>query len=229
MASATEPTWRDTVKRVAGIAAVLALAAVVAGSDTLHAFVYKLILSAEPVIAAHPWWGALIFSLLAAVSAMLAFFSSAILVPLAIDVWGQGATIGLLWVGWWLGGLGGYAVGRWLGRPLIQAMTGGERLNRYQTISRQAPFHMILLFQLALPSEVPGYVLGTLRYRLATYLLALALAELPYALGTVYLGEFFLERRIALFLLVGTVGLAFAAACFHYLHQVLRQRESSAS
>ncbi len=57
-----------------------------------------------------------------------------------------------------------------------------------------------------MPSEIPGYVLGTLRYRFWLYLAALAIAELPYALGTVYLGASFLERESVTLILVGVVG-----------------------
>jgi uncharacterized membrane protein YdjX (TVP38/TMEM64 family) len=75
-------------------------------------------------------------------------------------------------------------------------------------IPRDAPFGLILLFQTALPSEVPGYLLGLARYPFRKYLLALAISELPYAVATIYLGEGLIERRM--FLLIGT-GVAMAA------------------
>jgi uncharacterized membrane protein YdjX (TVP38/TMEM64 family) len=61
----------------------------------------------------------------------------------------------------------------------------------------------VLLFQLALPSEIPGYVLGLVKYNFARYCLSLGLAELPYALLTVYLGASFLERRGGVVLGIG--------------------------
>ena len=76
-----------------------------------------------------------------------------------------------------------------------------------ESLGRHTRFRHILLFQLTVPSEIPGYVLGTLRYRFAAYLAALALAELPYAIGTVYLGSIFLQRQ-ALPLVLMRIGIA---------------------
>jgi uncharacterized membrane protein YdjX (TVP38/TMEM64 family) len=60
---------------------------------------------------------------------------------------------------------------------------------------------------MAMPSEVPGHLLGLLRYRFALYLVALGVTEAPYAAATVYLGESFLERRPgALLLIAAAVG-----------------------
>ena len=66
-----------------------------------------------------------------------------------------------------------------------------------------APLALIVLLQLALPSEILGYVLRLLRYPFARYAVALAMAELPYVLATVYLGESFVAGRSGLIVLVG--------------------------
>jgi uncharacterized membrane protein YdjX (TVP38/TMEM64 family) len=84
---------------------------------------------------------------------------------------------------------------------------------------------MVLLLQLALPTEVPGYLLGTLRYRFGLYVLALALAELPYVLGTVYLGDLYLKRQDVRLLLIGGLGIALVAGSFHLLQRVLQNRD----
>jgi uncharacterized membrane protein YdjX (TVP38/TMEM64 family) len=69
----------------------------------------------------------------------------------------------------------------------------------------------ILLVQLALPSDVVGYVFGIARCRPAIFLGALALAEIPYALGAVYLGLSFLERNLLSLVALGTMGAALSA------------------
>jgi uncharacterized membrane protein YdjX (TVP38/TMEM64 family) len=89
-------------------------------------------------------------------------------------------------------------------------------------LGRHARFIHILLFQAALPSEVPGYVLGTLRYRFSLFLLALAIVELPYALGTVYLGTRFLERDIVLLILIGFGGVMVATFAYHLYRRLGR-------
>ena len=95
-------------------------------------------------------------------------------------------------------------------------------LERYEArISRGSSFGLVLLFQLAVPSEIPGYVLGLARYGLRRYLLVLALAELPYAVGTVYLGSSLLARRSSMLLLLGALGILFSAWALRTLRRRL--------
>jgi uncharacterized membrane protein YdjX (TVP38/TMEM64 family) len=177
---------------------------------------------AEPVIAEHPLWGALLFLLLSALSAMLAFFSSAVLVPVAIHAWGKLACMFLLWLGWILGGACAYGIARFWGRPVVRRLTSSKGLARYEErISRHTPFGLVLLFQLAVPSEIPGYVLGLARYGLRRYLLILALAELPYAVGTAWLGESLLEQRTVLLVGLGALAIFFSAWALHVLRRRL--------
>lgn len=177
---------------------------------------------AAGIIAAHPLAGALLFVLLSALSAMLAFVSSAVLVPSALLAWGSTPTLLLLWAGWILGGLAAYGLARSLGRPLAARLASAGTLERYeQRLSRHSSFGLVVLFQLALPSEIPGYVLGLARYPPGRYLAAVALAELPYALGTVYLGHELLEGNALLLLGLGAGGLALSLGAFRRLHQRL--------
>jgi uncharacterized membrane protein YdjX (TVP38/TMEM64 family) len=61
---------------------------------------------------------------------------------------------------------------------------------------------------MALPSDVSGYFFGLLGYRARVYLGALALAEMPYALGTVFLGSAFMRRQYGLLLAASAVAIA---------------------
>lgn len=176
----------------------------------------RLLSTTNAIIDAHPVGGVSLFVLLSALSAMLAFFSTAVFVPIAIHAWGEYLSIFLLWAGWLLGGIGSYGVGRFLGRPMVRTLTSGNTLARFEhRISNRAPFALVLLFQLALPSEVPGYLLGLLKYKFLKYVLALGIGELPYAVGTVYLGVSFVERRTAALLGLGVAGVLLIAWAFH--------------
>jgi uncharacterized membrane protein YdjX (TVP38/TMEM64 family) len=86
---------------------------------------------------------------------------------------------------------------------------------------------LVLLLQLALPSEIPGYLLGLLRYRFWRYIAALALAELPYALATVYIGASFIERRTYALVAVGIAVAAFAGWALHTLHRRISERNEA--
>lgn len=175
---------------------LIALVGLIAASDALHARSREVIEICQAIIADFPTLGMVLFVLLAIASAMLAFFSSAILVPVGIATWGVTACFLLLWAGWFLGGVTSYVVGRYLGRVVVERMIGTERLESFELrVNRNTRFVHIVLFQAMLPSEIPGYVLGGIRYGFAPFAIALAIVELPYALGTIYIGESFLEQR----------------------------------
>ncbi|HEX5718003.1 MAG TPA: VTT domain-containing protein, partial [Thermoanaerobaculia bacterium] len=178
--------------------------------DDLHEALVGVLDASSKLIAERPVLGAALFVVLSALSAMLAFMSSAVLVPVALYAWGKTVCAILLWLGWILGGAAAYNLGRWLGRPVVRWLLPTETLDRYEDrLSKETPFGLIVLLQLAMPSEVPGYLLGLVRYPFWRYLLALALVELPYAVGTVYLGASFLDRRLALLLALGAAGAVF--------------------
>jgi uncharacterized membrane protein YdjX (TVP38/TMEM64 family) len=216
------PKAASAWKRAIAIALVCTGLALLASSDALYSFVLRSVDLAESVIVAHPIWGISLFIILSALSAMLAFFSTAVITPVAVRTWGEPLSIVFLWAGWMIGGLCAYSVGRLLGRPVVRYITSPGALERFeQRISTRAPFGLVLLFQIALPSEVPGYVLGLVRYTFAKYLLVLAIAEIPFAVGTVYLGASFLERRTVLLIAIGITGALFCGWAFHALQKRL--------
>jgi uncharacterized membrane protein YdjX (TVP38/TMEM64 family) len=212
-------------QRTLMLAALVAGLAVVASSAQLHGWLVGFLPEAEALIRNRPVLGVTVFVLFAAASAMLAFVSSALIVPVGVYVWGKGISTMLLLFGWILGGIVAYAVGRYLGRPAVKAITSNPLLDRYaDRVSVKAPFGLVLLFQAALPSEVPGYVLGLIRYSFWKYLGALSLTELPYSVATIYLGAGFVERRITLLIVVGALMVGFSAWALHTLHRRFREQ-----
>ncbi|MEW5848948.1 MAG: VTT domain-containing protein [Myxococcota bacterium] len=182
---------------------------------------------AKGIIQEHSLVGKLVFVTLAGLSAMLAFFSSAILVPVATAAWGKGTTMVLLWTGWILGGITAYSIGHQLGRAAVERMVSPKKLAYYEArVSAETRWWMFLLFQLAVPSEIPGYLAGIIRYRFLGYLAALGLGELPYALAAIYLGESFVERNVVEFALVLCAGVGFTAVAWRVLHRRLGGPES---
>jgi len=213
--------WHGAVWRRAAmlVLACLALAAITA-SGGLHASLLAVIAASRDLIVDYPVWGALLFVLLAGASAMLAFVSIAPLVPLAVYVWGAPFSLLLLWLGWILGGAVAYAIARYLGRPVVGWLTTRAPLHRIERLVHPGiPFHFILLFQLALPSEIPGYVLGLAGYPFARFILALALAELPYTVATVYLGVGFVNASAVMVLAIGLAVALLSVGAFYLLRR----------
>lgn len=226
------PVHRGHVWRRATLFAMLCIVlAVLAESETIHGALIRLLVEIEPVIATEPLWGATLFVAFAAISAMFAFVSIAAVVPVAVYTWGPFFCIVLLWIGWTLGGIFAYSVGRFFGRPVVKWLTSNsDTLQKLESrVGRDTPFGMVFLFQLALPSEIPGYVLGLVRYRPGLYLLSLGLAELPYTFATVLLGQSFVQGRSWLVLSVGAAVVALSLITFYALRRKLSRGTSPES
>ena len=74
------PAWR----RGLGVLALAVLVAVIAASDALHDPLARLLALTEGMIHDSPRLGPALFVLFAALSGILAFFSSAVIVPIAV-------------------------------------------------------------------------------------------------------------------------------------------------
>jgi uncharacterized membrane protein YdjX (TVP38/TMEM64 family) len=216
-----EPPTEDAEhqRRVLIMAAALAGLLLIAASAGLHGAVERAFEAVGALLEHHPVTGALAFTGLAAMSAMFAFFTSAVVVPVGVQHWGGFLTGLLLWVGWLIGGATSYAIGRFFGARVMGLLVSPTRVRYYQErVGQLASFRTLLLFQSAVPSEVPGYVLGTVRGPFLKYLAVQALAELPYAAGAVLLGDGFLRRQYALMIGLGLLGIGaftWAAARLH--------------
>jgi uncharacterized membrane protein YdjX (TVP38/TMEM64 family) len=185
-----------------------------------HAALLHLLGAAQSLAVDHPVAAAILALLFAAASAMLVFVSSAAIAPFLVYTWGPAVALLILWSGWLLGGACSYAIGRFLGRPAVRWLASPRMVERYERdITARMPFGLVLLFQLALPSEVPGYLLGVARYPFPRYLLALALAELPYGIATVLLGAGVVERRLGLLIPVGAAAALLSVGAFTLLHR----------
>ena len=99
------------------ISVIIIVAGFIAGSDALHTKSEEILAASEAIISRFPLLGMLLFILLAMVSAMLAFFSSAILVPIGVYAWGSITCFLLLWIGWLLGGVASFGIGHYTRPP----------------------------------------------------------------------------------------------------------------
>ena len=210
-------------RRIAVVVGVLLLAGILAGSDSIRTWLLDLIALAEPWITRRPVLGAMAFVGLAALSAMVVFFSSVLLVPLGVEVWGVTGCVLLLWTGWLLGALVTYTIGRRFGRRMVERLVPPAKLASYEShIPESRSFWAAFGVQLALQSDIAGYLLGLLAFPLPTYLAAVMVAELIFAVATVSLGAAFVRGQ-GLFLLAGAV---VAAAVLLWRHFRARGRRA---
>jgi uncharacterized membrane protein YdjX (TVP38/TMEM64 family) len=171
------------------LAGILLLLIALPYSSTFKNYAAKATDWAEAIMNAHPVTGAVVFFLFAALSAMLAFTSSVVLVPAANLVWGKQITFLLLWGGWVAGAVAAFGIGH-VARPLLVRLGYQEKLKKYQQyVSRRMKFWTTFVFCMAVPSELPGYLLGGLHYPFLKFLVAIAIAEAIYAGGIVIAGQ----------------------------------------
>ena len=210
---------RNLRRHILIVGMLIIVAGFIVASDTLHDKTEAIIFWAEGLISQAPLLGMIVFVLLAMISAMAAFMSSALLVPVAVYAWGKAGCLALLWLGWFLGGIASFCIGRFFGRSVVSMIMGEEKIASWESqVSKRTRFIHILLFQAVVPSEIPGYVLGILRYRFLFYLAALGITELPYAVATVYLGESFLRGDSTVFIVVG-IGVIVLATFLFQIHR----------
>jgi uncharacterized membrane protein YdjX (TVP38/TMEM64 family) len=207
---------RRVVILLVGVALLLALVAF----DPAYAAVARVVAWAGPIIRDHEVLGVLLFVLLSAMSGVLFFFSTQPIVPLAVYAWGKPTTIPLLWGSWLLGAMVSYAIGRRPGRRLVRWLVPRQSAALYEEkIAARLSFPLVLLFQVAVPSEIPGLALGALRYRFRSFLAARAIAELPFAVGAVYLGDSFVRRQYVPLVAIAVGGVALTAGALYLLHK----------
>lgn len=182
-----------------GVTAVIIILALVlfVASERINTAFYSVIFWIEDIINAQPLLGSLIFFVLSALSAILAFASTVPLLPSAILVWGMPLTFFLLLGGWIVGAMFTYWIGHQLARPALTFFVAEEKLSHYEhIISKEAKFWVILLFCLAVPSEIPGFILGAMRYDFAKFISAVLIAETVYALGSILIAQNILDKEI---------------------------------
>jgi uncharacterized membrane protein YdjX (TVP38/TMEM64 family) len=208
-----------------GLVAVVVVLVLLSYSETFRGLLDSITLWAKDLMAANPLLGALIFFLFSMLSAMLAFASSAALVPPANLVFGKLVTFLLLWGGWLAGAVVAYLIGS-LARPLLIRLGYKEKIEKYEEyVSSRMKFWMVLLFCFAVPSEIPGYVLGGVHYSFWRFVIAMAVTEAIYALGVVFAGESLLsDNPLPLIFILGALILIGAGAGM--LFRKLRKRRS---
>lgn len=204
---------RNPVRRQALLAAaVIALAALLWASASLQSAFIGVLQFSKDYVESQPLASRLAFVALAAFSAMMVLFSSIALVPVAVYAWGQGETLLLLTGGWFIGANLAYLIGRRLGRRATLSFVPAGTLDHYaRLLSVRMSVFEVTLLKLALPSEMPSFALGIMRYPLAKFWPVLLGSELPFALWAVYLSAALVENRLSVFVPVLLAGLAVAA------------------
>ncbi|MEK7636363.1 MAG: VTT domain-containing protein [Patescibacteria group bacterium] len=194
------------------IAGIVVFVVIFWGSTIIENYVHTIVGFLANYIDNRSWMGAGVFMVLAVLSVMFVFFSSIWLVPIALLAWGNTLTAIMLFSSWLLGGIFSYLIGKYIGYPIVRKIISEEKINNYSDIFSQTreSFSLIVLSRFVLPSEVPSYLLGMVRYPFLKYLLATAISEIPYVFFAVYFVEAIIKKNTITFLIFGILWLGFA-------------------
>ena len=139
----------------------------------------------------------LIYIGLAALAVMLSPFSVVPFSIIAISLWGKALTLLYVMIGSLLGASIAFAIGAQAIHRLLTFLVPAELIRRYtEIINEKSSFLLVTLFFLAMPAEVPAYVLGAGRYSYWKFILAATIAYLPFELLAIYAGDAFLHRDV---------------------------------
>lgn len=197
------------------------------GSFSLQGIFYEIVFTIENYASQNEILTIVIFVGLSALSAILSPFSSAPFAPIAVMIWGNAAAFAMLFSGWLIGDIIAYLIGRYGGRLLTKQFIDFNKIENYLAqIPSKMKFWLAVLFRLVAPSEIGGYAMGTIRYYFGKYFLATFIAELPFALITIYASEAFIEQKITTFIiLIFTMFILISATFYVFQEQIKKHRK----
>lgn len=184
----------------------------------------KIVPFFEKLTSEQPILSVLVFILLGILSTMISSFSSIPLVPIAIIVWGNALTAVYLCTGWLIGDVLSYYVGFYAGHPIARWLLPYEKISFYlKKIPPDAEFKFILLFILSMPSEIPGYTIGALRYRFSKYFVATTLNEIFYSAFVAYAIQALVEKKPVIFIGSFLIGIVLFSYMFFLFQKKIRE------
>ena len=135
-------------------------------------------------------FGMVAYVVIAIVATVAAPISAAPLIPIAANTWGVAITAVLSILGWTIGSLAAFAIGRKYGLPLAQKFISVHSLEKlHKHIPQERIFWSVVLLRIMIPVDLLSYALGifgVLGWK--KYTLATIIGISPFAFIFAYLG-----------------------------------------
>lgn len=215
--------YKDLIskEKIPTIFLILVIIALFWYSSELQALFHLVVLYIETYTIEFPLLAYALFFGLAVVSTLVSPFSSVALVPFAIELWGTLTTLILLLMGWIVGGMIAYYLGKHVAYKILRIILPSSFEFYSRQVSKKTKFWMALLFRAATPSEI-GYLFGIIKYDFSKYLLATIISEIPYAILAVYVSNALIAKNVLIFLSLGLLLLAIMITSLYFLHKKLK-------
>ena len=135
-------------------------------------------------------FGMIAYVVIAIIATVAAPISAGPLIPIAANAWGVAFTAILSILGWTIGSLIAFAIGRKYGLPLAQKFLSVRKLEKiHKHIPQERIFWSVVLLRVMIPVDLLSYALGifgVLDWR--RYTLATIIGISPFAFIFAYLG-----------------------------------------
>ena len=177
-------TKKNKIKAVIPVAIIVALFVVSAFYSQKYDEEAKIFVEGGGV------FGMVAYVIIAVITTVAAPVSAGPLIPIAANAWGVAITAALSILGWTIGSLVAFAIGRRYGLPLAQKFFSVRNLeNMHKHIPQERIFWSVVLLRIMIPVDLLSYALGifgVLGWR--RYTLATIIGITPFAFIFAYLG-----------------------------------------
>ena len=177
-------TKKNKIKAVIPVAIIVALFVVSAFYSQKYDEEAKIFVEGGGV------FGMVAYVIIAVIATVAAPVSAGPLIPIAANAWGVAITAALSILGWTIGSLVAFAIGRRYGLPLAQKFFSVRNLeNMHKHIPQERIFWSVVLLRIMIPVDLLSYALGifgVLGWR--RYTLATIIGITPFAFIFAYLG-----------------------------------------
>ena len=177
-------TKKNKIKAVIPVAIIVALFVVSAFYSQKYGEEAKIFVERGGV------FGMVAYIVIAVIATVAAPISAAPLIPIAANVWGVAITAALSILGWTIGSLIAFAIGRRYGLPLAQKFFSVRNLESiHKHIPKEKIFWSVVLLRIMIPVDLLSYALGifgVLGWR--RYMLVTIIGITPFAFIFAYLG-----------------------------------------
>jgi uncharacterized membrane protein YdjX (TVP38/TMEM64 family) len=208
------------------IAPILLLVLVLAGAYMLTRYVSLDALKA--IGEERRLLGAVLLASLMFATTVAAPLVSLPLVPMVAPILGPFTTGLASFIGWSLGAVVAFLIGRYYGQPVVSRFVNMETIQKYEAyIDPHMSFMLIVMLRMVLPVDVLSYALGIFTsVTLVTYTAATMLGIVWFSFAFAYLGEALIGGNYVLFAAISVASIAILYVSWRYVRRVVRSKNT---
>ena len=178
------------------------------------------------IATSHRIIGAVLFSLLMFSTTVIAPLTSLPLVPVIAPVLGPFTTGLASFIGWTLGAVVAFLIGRYGGRPYIPKKYNLDRYTKYEKLlSAKTSFLTIVALRMLVPVDALSYALGLVsNVSLKIYTTATMLGIVWFSFAFAYLGDSLIRQDYVLLVRIGVASVTILVSSFLYVRYAMTKK-----